>query len=264
MKDGQRPNNSRAGAPSGNRQTDCPAILAQFSSVRTPTGNLTKGAIWTWWWSQRILRRAVSNGKLPRSSVGLVLCLYNLFSNVRRDSRRGGGSPIPPITGARYSMKRTREQVVWDFVHGWLRKAEGDLQAAEYLLAMEQEDYFATAFHAQQAAEKFLKAFLVRHQIPFPKTHDLGFLLELAARADSSLQEELVSATMLTPFGVVFRYPGEIVADREIACRAIQEASRAGAPSGISHPGPASRQGAVLSTEGRRQLLRTWPLAGVA
>ena len=56
-------------------------------------------------------------------------------------------------------MKRTHEQVVWDFVQSWLRKAEGDLRAAERLLEVQQEDYFATAFHAQQAAEKFLKAF---------------------------------------------------------------------------------------------------------
>ncbi|ACY49025.1 HEPN domain-containing protein [Rhodothermus marinus] len=123
-------------------------------------------------------------------------------------------------------MKRTREQVVWDFVREWLRKAEGDLRAAEHLLALEQEDYFVTAFHAQQAAEKFLKAFLVRHQIPFPKTHDIGFLLELAAQADPSLPEELASAAMLTPFGVEFRYPGETVADRETARSALQEAHR--------------------------------------
>jgi HEPN domain-containing protein len=70
-------------------------------------------------------------------------------------------------------MQRTREQVIWDFVQDWLRKAEGDLRAMERLLEMEQEDYFTAAFHAQQAAEKFLKAFLVRYQIAFPKTHDI-------------------------------------------------------------------------------------------
>ncbi len=77
-------------------------------------------------------------------------------------------------------MRRTREQVIWDFVQDWMRKAEGDLRAAEHLLALEQEDYFTAAFHAQQAAEKFLKALLVRHQVPFPKTHDIQQLLELA------------------------------------------------------------------------------------
>jgi HEPN domain-containing protein len=46
-------------------------------------------------------------------------------------------------------MRRTREQVIWDFVQDWLRKAEGDLKAAEHLLTLEQEDYFTAAFHAR-------------------------------------------------------------------------------------------------------------------
>lgn len=53
-------------------------------------------------------------------------------------------------------MKRNREQVIWAFVQDWIRKAGGDLKAAEHLLGLEQEDYFTAAFHAQQAAEKFL------------------------------------------------------------------------------------------------------------
>ncbi len=76
-------------------------------------------------------------------------------------------------------MKRTREQVIWDFVQAWIRKAEADLEAAEHLLRLEQEDYFTAAFHAQPVAEKFLKALLVRYQIPFPKTHAVRNLKEL-------------------------------------------------------------------------------------
>jgi hypothetical protein len=34
-------------------------------------------------------------------------------------------------------MKRAPEQVVWNSVHDWLRKAEGDLRAAEHLLEIE-------------------------------------------------------------------------------------------------------------------------------
>jgi len=123
-------------------------------------------------------------------------------------------------------MKRTREQVIWDFVQSWIRKAEGDLRAAERLLEVEQEDYFTAAFHAQQAAEKFLKAFLVRLQIPFPKTHNIQQLLELAAPSDPSLKEKLAPAAMLTPFGVEFRYPGEEIANFETARQAVQEAKR--------------------------------------
>ncbi len=123
-------------------------------------------------------------------------------------------------------MTRTREQVIWDFVQDWLRKAEGDLRASAHLLTLGQEDYFTAAFHAQQAAEKFLKAFLVRYQIPFPKTHRIEQLIELAAQVDPSLREELAPAVMLTPFGVEFRYPGEEVADLVTAQKAWQEAER--------------------------------------
>ncbi len=123
-------------------------------------------------------------------------------------------------------MSRSRERVIWDFVHEWLGKAEGDLRAAEHLLTLAQQDYFTAAFHAQQAAEKFLKAFLVRHQIPFPKTHDIQELLELAAKAAGDLKSELASAAMLTPFGIEFRYPGEQMADLQTAREAIQEAQR--------------------------------------
>ena len=123
-------------------------------------------------------------------------------------------------------MKRTPEQVIWDFVQGWLQKAAGDLQAAERLLDLQQDDYFTAAFHAQQAAEKFLKTFLVRHQIPFPKTHDIEDLLKLAARVDATLEQELSSAAMVTPFGVEFRYPGDEMADCETARQAVGEAKQ--------------------------------------
>jgi HEPN domain-containing protein len=123
-------------------------------------------------------------------------------------------------------MSRTREQVIWDFVQEWMRKAEGDLRAAQHLLALEQQDYFTAAFYAQQAAEKFLKAFLVRHQVPFGKTHDIQQLVDLAATPDASLKRELASADTLTPFGVEFRYPGEHMADLQTAEHAVEEARR--------------------------------------
>lgn len=122
-------------------------------------------------------------------------------------------------------MSRTREQVLWDFVEDWLGKAGADLQASAVLLRLEQEDFFIPAFHAQQAAEKYLKAFLVRHQIPFRKTHDLQRLLALVAEVAPELSDELASASLLTPFGTEFRYPGESVGGFE-AKSAYREAER--------------------------------------
>ena len=56
------------------------------------------------------------------------------------------------------------EEVKRDLVRQWLTKAENDLGVARHLAA--ESGYFtAVAFHAQQAAEKYLKAFLVEHQV---------------------------------------------------------------------------------------------------
>lgn len=104
---------------------------------------------------------------------------------------------------------RSREQVVWDFVQQWLKKAESDLKTSKILLDAEVDDYFPCAFHSQPAAEKFLKAYLVRHQVEFRKTHDLDELLNLTDSINPSLRGEIGSCVWLTPYGVEFRYPGE-------------------------------------------------------
>jgi HEPN domain-containing protein len=56
----------------------------------------------------------------------------------------------------------------------WIVKAEGDYISASTLVKKRSEKVaHLTCFAAQQYAEKYLKAFLVEHHIPFSKTHDL-------------------------------------------------------------------------------------------
>lgn len=43
----------------------------------------------------------------------------------------------------------------------------------------------------------------------FPKTHDLGDLLDRLARVDPALAASLRDAVTLNPYGVEERYPGE-------------------------------------------------------
>lgn len=121
-------------------------------------------------------------------------------------------------------MSRSREQAIWDYVQEWTRKAETDLRAAVHLLSLQQEDYFVVAFHAQQASEKFLKAVLVRYQIPFPKTHDIDKLLDLLNHVAPELKEKLAFAGDLTPFGIEFRYPDQPAVDEESARWAVETA----------------------------------------
>jgi HEPN domain-containing protein len=60
---------------------------------------------------------------------------------------------------------RSPEQVIWDLVREWLRSAEEDLHVAEELMERERASYNPVGFHAQQAAEKFIKALLTRHMV---------------------------------------------------------------------------------------------------
>ena len=54
-----------------------------------------------------------------------------------------------------------------------------------------------------------MKALLVRHQIEFPKTHDIAKLLDRVAAANANMAESLRDADVLTPFGVEVRYPSD-------------------------------------------------------
>jgi HEPN domain-containing protein len=53
------------------------------------------------------------------------------------------------------------------------------------------ESYDTVSFHAQLAAEKALKALLVRHQVAFRKGHNLAELLELVESVESGTREAL-------------------------------------------------------------------------
>ena len=62
----------------------------------------------------------------------------------------------------------------------WVAKAEGDYATATRELAVGPDSNFdAVAFHAQQCAEKYLKARLIEEGATFPKTHDLAAILDL-------------------------------------------------------------------------------------
>jgi HEPN domain-containing protein len=97
-----------------------------------------------------------------------------------------------------------------ELVEEWIRKTEGDYHSAlrEYR-ARKNPNYDAAGFHAQQCAEKYLKAILQLQNIRFDKVHDLLALLNLCQPylPELELYKELFS--FLNPFSVAFRYPGE-------------------------------------------------------
>jgi HEPN domain-containing protein len=70
------------------------------------------------------------------------------------------------------------------------------------------EFYTSTiCFHAQQASEKFLKAFLAFHNIDFPRTHDVDFLLKECRKIEADAFN--IDVMSITDFGVSVRYPDD-------------------------------------------------------
>ena len=104
---------------------------------------------------------------------------------------------------------RPPEEVLRDLVRDWVGKADLDYRAAERLLQDQERLREIIAFHCQQAAEKYLKGFLVRHQVEFPKTHNFRQLLNLVSRVSPEMAASLKDAAELGPYGVDVRYPGD-------------------------------------------------------
>jgi HEPN domain-containing protein len=104
---------------------------------------------------------------------------------------------------------RPPEEIKRKVAAEWLSKANSDFDLAEHLLAEGTAFLNAIAFSSQQAAEEYLKAFLVWHQVSFPKTHDLEEILDLVETVDADLAESLRDIIILTLYGVELRYPGD-------------------------------------------------------
>ncbi len=113
----------------------------------------------------------------------------------------------------------------------WLRFAEEDLETAELELR-ESRPPRTTAFSAQQAAEKAIKAAVIAAGVTPPRTHDLNELVQLVP-ADWSVAQIDADLGLLSQLAVQTRYPdtAAVVSDEEARiavadARKIVEAAR--------------------------------------
>jgi HEPN domain-containing protein len=113
-------------------------------------------------------------------------------------------------------------------VSQWLDYADEDLRLATYALKMRGKGrpYRLIAYHAQQCAEKYIKAFLIYHNVNFPYTHNIRKLLDLC-REHATWAETLRDAEELTQYTITARYPGEDEAvTKEEAQESVEIAQR--------------------------------------
>jgi HEPN domain-containing protein len=112
-----------------------------------------------------------------------------------------------------------------DHAQGLLEKASHDLVAARAVLATGQA-LDTVCFHAQQAAEKSLKALLASKDVVYPWHHDLGELLKLALGHFAPIGSMENDLLLLSPYAVEVRYDETIRPDVNEAQTALDIASR--------------------------------------
>ncbi len=84
-------------------------------------------------------------------------------------------------------MRPPEEEVIRKIVGEWPCKADQDIVAAETLISQEPPLLYPSCFHSQQAAEKYLKAYLTRRQVEFPRTHSIRENLNMVKTVDEEL-----------------------------------------------------------------------------
>lgn len=111
-------------------------------------------------------------------------------------------------------------------VEDWVKKAEGNYISALDLAKRRKNPVpDVICNQCQQCAEKYLKAFLVRCHIEFPKIHDLLQLEGLAQASDSDFRLIHDQLKRLNWYSVEIRYPGTeaTLDDAKEAIKAMKE-----------------------------------------
>jgi HEPN domain-containing protein len=118
-------------------------------------------------------------------------------------------------------MTKTRS----DLVLAWCEKGRRDFITAQNAL-LDTKEIFPdiVCFHAQQAAEKYLKAYLVFLKEEFPKTHALEDLVLIASSHDPLSRNLFTIASDLSPYAVEIRYPDSLSPSPEDAREAVHAA----------------------------------------
>lgn len=94
-------------------------------------------------------------------------------------------------------------------VNEWLKKADEDFGFAVSII--EDSTYYAQiCFHFHQAAEKYLKSFIIAWDLEFKKIHDLPVLLKLCLSKESNLNAVMNDCKFLNRFYIDTRYTGQL------------------------------------------------------
>ncbi len=91
----------------------------------------------------------------------------------------------------------------------WIAHAEDDYSAAKILIRSRKPLLYSACFHAQQCAEKYMKALLIYKDQDFPRVHDLSTLDEMCNSAGIFIGIDANRLEFLSGYAVGSRYPGD-------------------------------------------------------
>ena len=94
-----------------------------------------------------------------------------------------------------------------ELVKRWVEKADQDFGYACASLEEELEYFPQICWLYQQAAEKYLKAYIIAYDLEFRKIHDLIALLKICEKKDPVFTSLLEECKYLQKFYVETRYP---------------------------------------------------------
>ncbi len=113
-----------------------------------------------------------------------------------------------------------------EIINDWLQRAYSDLNLGKAALRTKGVLPEDACFHAQQCAEKALKALLISLEQPFPHAHAIEVLLDLLKTRDLDVPHNVDQAFELSQYAVQTRYPGEWEAvTKAEATRALERAA---------------------------------------
>jgi HEPN domain-containing protein len=112
-----------------------------------------------------------------------------------------------------------------EYIAEWFRFADMDLESAEYLQGKRPQPLEIICYHSQQAAEKYIKGYLISHGVlEPPKTHNLNLLMDMCLDYDKRFDEIEQACSTLTRYGVQPRYPRELGVTVNDTLKALEHA----------------------------------------
>lgn len=136
------------------------------------------------------------------------------------------GSHVDRLRPEERPARRVREEP-FRSVSSWLQRIDEDLRVVELNLeAGESAAWGAAGFHAQQAAEKYLKILFVQRGKRPPRTHRLDRLIAALLDLNYALPAFAAECKQLNPYAVTIRYPEQAPLPNEAEGRRVIAAAR--------------------------------------